>query len=75
LLHCYRLNTRNYTPLGIPFFKVGAYNFAEEDKSALIPINQNQVLGKAVMLTWPGARRTSLVAVPKIVLNEGHIDY
>ncbi len=47
----------DYIPDQLPWGSVGAYKYLGEDQGELLPINRNQILGKAmvcgtVMTTW-----------------------
>jgi hypothetical protein len=69
-LQCRPIETRRYTPLNIPFSRVGVATYVGvEDTADLVTITRQEVLGKAVILA-----NQYIVAIPTNVLNEGSND-
>lgn len=74
-LQAYKINTRNYAPQELEFYRVGAYIYDSIDTSTTHKFPRSAVLGKAARMTYPGKKTTHIVALPTNFLNEGHIGY
>jgi hypothetical protein len=62
-------------PLELEFFRVGVFYFDSIDTATIVDINKKEVLGKGVILRYPGRTSATVVALPENILNEGSTDY
>jgi hypothetical protein len=74
-LKCHKIRLRSYAPLDIEFYRVGVFYVDSIDKATIVDIHKKEVLGKGVILRYPGHTTATVVALPENILNEGNTDY